>query len=135
MIRILDEQFKKTVRGGALVLDRAAVITLAVSVRADLPTTPMIRCDLAYGSESGPEFEPWDYNNPQTTLPIFIEGPARCKEFMGQPCDVKAKTMGELVMAVLHGAEEFIISRQLAGPSAQLDRTKPAAIAKAEVKE
>ena len=102
MIQIHDEQFQKKVRGGRMTLDRAAVITVAVSVREDLEATPMIRCDVAFGTEENGEFEPWDYNNPVTTIPIFIEGSARFAECISGahhcgPVECGCDLIGELI--------------------------------------
>jgi|GEM_PF-4213449 len=135
MIRILDEQFQKKVRGGLLALDRAAVITMALSVREDLVSTPMIRCDVAYGTENATgEFDPWDYNNSVATIPIFIEGPERFGNCLraGHKRG-PTETGSDMVHGLLSWMEERLVADGYFGPNAELDEQKPNALKKAEV--
>jgi len=129
MIKINDEQFQKKVRGGSMVLDRAAIITLAVSVREDLPATPMIRCDVAYGSEKDTEFDPWNYNDPVTTIPVFIEGPGRFGACVKAKHETgPAKSGIDIVHFLLEWAETRLVASGKFGPHAEIIQAKPKAL-------
>jgi len=134
VIEITDEQFQKTVRGGSTVLDRAAIVTLAVSVREDLPATPMIRCDVAYGFEDKDgEFDPWDYNNAVTTIPVFIEGPGRFGACIKAKHDTgPAKSGIDIVHFLLEWAETRLVASGKFGPHAEIIQAKPKALKAAE---
>lgn len=139
MIKILDEQFQKRVRNGALALDCATVITIAISVREDLAATPMVRCDIAYGTETEPgEFDPWDYNNSVTTIPIFIEGPERFGMFLrAKQENVLRKGEREagtdFIDRLLAWFEDLLVKEGQFGPGAEIVRQKPMALKKAEM--
>jgi len=127
MIRIADEQFQKRVHGGTIALDRAAVVTVAITLRDDQPCCPAVRCDAAFGTETpAGEFAPWDYLNPTTTIPFFIEGPEQFAKCMCSPHSGGTVGCGcDLAHELLTWIETFLVKRGDFGPRAEALRIKP----------